>query len=182
MTDPLTPVGLDLRDFPYMPLDVVRLRDAEITVVSSGDGFRAAVLLWCSSWHQVPAASLPDDDRLLAVLAGYGRDLKGWAKVRAEALHGFIKCCDGRLYHPVIADKAIEADGKRRKQQRRTVAATVAAAEKKRNEVRNGQRNGIRNGSHDGVRYGLQEKGREGNKKEPSQEGTPLKGTLGVAQ
>ena len=28
---------------------------------------------------------------------------------RAAALHGFVKCADGRLYHPVVAEKAIAA-------------------------------------------------------------------------
>src|ERR1700730_8652907 len=112
MTKPLTPVDLDLRNFPYMPLDVIRLRDSDISLVSSGEEFRAAVLLWCSAWHQVPAASLPDDDRLLASLAGFGRDIEGWMRVKEVALRGFVRCEDGRLYHPVIADKALEADDK----------------------------------------------------------------------
>jgi hypothetical protein len=58
----------------------------------------------------VPAASLPDDDLILARLLGYGRDLKGWKKVRAAGgLRGWVKCSDGRLYHPVVAAKAQEA-------------------------------------------------------------------------
>lgn len=109
MNEPLTPPDCDLRDFPYMPLDVVRLRDSESAVISSGDEFRAAVLLWCAAWHQVPAASLPNDDRLLANLAGYGRDMKGWKRVRENALRGFVECSDGRIYHAVIAEKAREA-------------------------------------------------------------------------
>lgn len=92
-----------------MPLDVVRLRDSGIAVHASGDGFRAAVLLWCASWHQLPAGSLPDDDAILAQLAGYGRVVKEWKKVRNEAMRGWFKCSDGRLYHPVVVEKAIEA-------------------------------------------------------------------------
>lgn len=92
-----------------MPLDVVRLRDSDIAAVSSGDEFRCAVLLWCASWHQVPAASLPDDDIILAQLAGYGRVVKEWKKLRSGSLRGWVKCCDGRLYHPVVAEKANEA-------------------------------------------------------------------------
>ena len=106
---PLTPPGCDLRDFAFMPLDVVRLRDSDISAVSSGDEFRSAVLLWCASWHQVPAASLPDDDTVLSQLAGYGRVVKEWKKVRSGALRGWVKCSDGRLYHPVVAEKANEA-------------------------------------------------------------------------
>jgi hypothetical protein len=113
MTEPLTPPDLDLRDFDWMPLDVARLRDSDLSVLAPGDAFRAAVLLWCASWHQIPAASLPAEDRLLANLAGYGRDLKGWSSVRDDALRGFVKCSDGRLYHPVVAEKAIEAHAQR---------------------------------------------------------------------
>lgn len=77
MTEPLTPIDLDLRAFGFMPLEVVRLRDSDLAALATGDEFRGAVLLWCASWHQVPAASLPNDDRLLAKFAGFGRDLKG---------------------------------------------------------------------------------------------------------
>ncbi len=106
---PMTPPNCDLRDFPFMPLDVVRLRDSDITAISNGDEFRCAVLLWCASWHQVPAASIPDDDIVLSQFAGFGRVVKEWKKVREGALRGWIKCSDGRLYHPVVAEKACEA-------------------------------------------------------------------------
>jgi hypothetical protein len=106
---PLTPADCDLRDFQYMELDVRRLRDSEFAAGATGDGFRAGVLLWCAAWHQVPAASLPDNDTELANLAGYGRVVKEWRKVKAEAMNGFVKCSDGRLYHAVIAEKAVAA-------------------------------------------------------------------------
>ena len=130
LSAPLTPPDLDLRDFSYMPLDVVRLRDSDMTAIASGDGFRAAVLLWCAAWHQVPAASLPKDDRTLAHLAGFGRDLKSWMKVKADALRKFVECSDGRLYHPTIAEKAIEAADAKRKQRERTAAAREARLSK----------------------------------------------------
>lgn len=106
---PLTPADCDLRDFQYMELDVRRLRDSEFAAASSGEAFRAGVLLWCAAWHQVPAASLPDNDTELANLAGFGRVVKEWKKVRLEALNGFVLCADGRLYHAVIAEKAVAA-------------------------------------------------------------------------
>lgn len=106
---PLTPPNCDLRDFPFMPLDVVRLRDSDIAALSSGEEFRSAVLLWCASWHQIPAASLPNDDTILAQLAGFGRVAKEWKKVKDGALRGWILCGDNRLYHPVIAEKANDA-------------------------------------------------------------------------
>lgn len=132
---PLIGSDVDLRDFPYMPLDVVRLRDSETAILVSGDGFRAAVLLWCAAWHQIPAASLPDEDRTLAHLSGFGRDLQAWAQVKSEALRGFVKCSDGRLYHPTIAQKADEAWQSRIAFRKRTEAARRARAEKRTENV-----------------------------------------------
>lgn len=109
---PMTPAECDLRDFQYMELDVARLRDSKFVATPNAEAFRAGVLLWCAAWHQLPAASLPDDDVELANLAGYGRmpvSVREWRKVREEALTGFIKCSDGRLYHSVIAEKAVAA-------------------------------------------------------------------------
>ena len=79
---PLTPPDCDLRDFAFIPLDVARLRDSDLAIQVGAKEFRAAVLLWCAAWHQVPAASLPDDDKVLAALAGYGRVVAEWRKHR----------------------------------------------------------------------------------------------------
>lgn len=106
---PLTPFDCDLRDFQFMPLDVSRLRDSDLVALEDAEAFRAAVLLWGASWHQVPAASLPNDDRVLASLAGYGRVVKEWLRVKEGALRNFVECSDGRLYHPVVAEKARES-------------------------------------------------------------------------
>lgn len=145
--DPLTPHDLDLRDFDWMPLDVKRLRDSDLAVLAPGDAFRAAVLLWCAAWHQVPAASLPKEERLLANFAGYGRDMRGWGIVRDDALRGFIECSDGRLYHPVVAQKALEANEQRNAKRKRTEKATEARRGGRRNDQRDDQRD---DNTHDG--------------------------------
>ena len=112
-----------------MSLDVVRLRDSDIAALATGDEFRCAVLLWCASWHQVPAASLPDDDSILSKLAGFGRVVKAWQKVREGALRGWIKCSDGRLYHPTVAKKANEAWESKLVYRRRKEAERLRKAE-----------------------------------------------------
>jgi uncharacterized protein YdaU (DUF1376 family) len=119
---PLVPIEIDLRGMPFMPLDVNRLRDSQLSISASGDQFRAAVLLWCASWGQVPAGSLPDDDMAMASYAGYGRDIKGWRKVKEGAMRGFVLCDDGRWYHPVIAEKAMEAWDGRQEHRARSAA------------------------------------------------------------
>lgn len=106
---PMTPATCDLRDFAFMPLDVVRLFSSEFHATATDAEWRAGVTLWCKAWHQVPAASLPDNDVALARLAEFGRDLVSWEAVKAKALHGWVKSADGRLYHPVVAGRALEA-------------------------------------------------------------------------
>lgn len=109
LTEPLTPAKCDLRDFAFMPLDVARLRDSELASNETPQACWAAVQLWAASWHQVPAASIPNDDKWMAQQCGYGRVVKEWLAVKPGALRGWIECSDGRLYHPVVAEKAGEA-------------------------------------------------------------------------
>ena len=109
MTAPLTPADCDLRAMTFMPIDIIRLFGSEFHALSTDAEWRAGLTLWLKSWHQVPAASLPNDDIQLARHAELGRDLKTWKKVKAGALRGWVECEDGRLYHPVVADKALDA-------------------------------------------------------------------------
>ena len=106
LPEPLTPPDCDLRDFGFMPLDIVRLFGSRFHAIADDAEWRAGVTLWAKSFHQVPAASVPDDDVELCRLAELGRDMKQWKKVRAVATHGWVKCSDGRLYHPTVAEKA----------------------------------------------------------------------------
>jgi hypothetical protein len=108
---------------PYMPLDVNRMFNSDFYVLSSGDEFKAGLSLWGKAFLQMPAGSLPDDDRLLAHLSGAGT---AWKRVKEVALRGWIKCSDGRLYHRTVAEKAIEAWKARLERRARTEAARAA--------------------------------------------------------
>lgn len=132
LPEPLTLPDCDLRDFSFMPLDVLRLRDSDLAALPDAEAFRAAVLSWCVAWHQVPAGSLPDDDAALCRLLGYGRDIKGWLRLRAAgALRGYVQCSDGRIYHPVVAEKARDAWQAKIAQRERTAAAREARQRQK---------------------------------------------------
>ncbi|MCM2544901.1 DUF1376 domain-containing protein [Burkholderia glumae] len=112
LPNPLTPADAELRNFREMPLDVPRLLNSDLVHDESPEACWSALLLWCVSWHEVPAGSLPDNDDWLAKRAGYwhkGKLDPTWHDVRAGALHGWIKCSDGRLYHPVVAEKVNHA-------------------------------------------------------------------------
>lgn len=105
----LVPPDCDLRDFRFMPVDVERLRRSKAWLIAKRNpelGFYM-MNLWMVSWHELPAASLEDDDDVLADAAMC--DIKRWAKVKDTVLRGWVKGDDGRLYHPVVAEKARDA-------------------------------------------------------------------------
>ncbi len=118
---PLTDLSIDAAGIAGFILDTVRLLSSELVAVSTGDEFKAAVLLWSHAWQQKPPASLPDDERVLAHFSGLTGNLPKWRKVRHMAMRGFVKCSDGRWYHPVLAEDARRA-AKARQQRRDAIA------------------------------------------------------------
>jgi hypothetical protein len=106
---PLVPADCDLRGYEFMPLYGTHLFGSEFNARATDEAWRAALTLWWAAWNQCPAASLPNDDIALCRLADLGRDMKRWAKIKGDALHGFVECTDGRLYHRFLAPLAIEA-------------------------------------------------------------------------
>ena len=120
---PLTPPECDLRGMEWMPLHGHKLYGSDFDAIATDAEYRAANRLWWAAWQQqVPAASLPDDDRVLAHIAGYSRDPKGWAKIKEVSMHAFVKCSDGRLYHRFLAPEAIVAWDRRVKERDRKAA------------------------------------------------------------
>jgi len=125
---PLVPADVDLRSFEYMKIDVRRLLTSETWMLGTGDECKAALTLWLESWHQVPAGSLPDNEQMLAHLS----QCSTWKKSRTHALRGWVKCSDGRLYHPVIAEKVRDAWQYKLAQKARTEAARLARQQQRR--------------------------------------------------
>lgn len=119
LPDALVPADLDVRSIPGFILDVEKMENSEILAMSTGDQFKAAFRLWCKAWKQVPAGSLPNNELVLASWSGAG---PRWPKVRDMALHGFIACSDGRLYHPVLCADATRA-AKARQQRKDAIDA-----------------------------------------------------------
>lgn len=80
---------------------------SELVALSSLEVIGAALLLWSRAWKQMPAASLPDDERVIAAFAKL--PLPRFRKIRDEVLRGFVKCSDGRLYHRTLSAEATVA-------------------------------------------------------------------------
>ncbi|BCA57713.1 DUF1376 domain-containing protein [Sphingomonas sp. HMP6] len=184
---PLTPPDCDVQDFSYMPLHVARLRDSDLAAEETPEACWYAVLLWAASWHQIPAASLPDNETVLCKLVGLGRDLKTFRKNKAGMMRGYILCSDGRWYHPVVAERANISWESKLQQRWRTECARVKKANQ-RNDTSIPvpefdtfvleYRNGLSSGTLPIVPRDIASKGEgegegEGDKKEDSGAGAP---------
>ena len=106
---PMVPAKVDLTDFKFMPLEVARLRRSKAWLVCKRRPELAFYMLnlWTASWHERPAGSLEDDDDVLADAAMCPPER--WTEVKADALRGWVKCSDGRLYHSVVAEKVAKS-------------------------------------------------------------------------
>lgn len=106
---PLTPSNCCLAGYGYMPLEVDRLRKSRAWLVAKRQPHLAfyMVNLWTAAWKETPAASLENDDDVLADAAMC--DPEKWPDLREQVLRGFRLCSDGRLYHELIACRALEA-------------------------------------------------------------------------
>lgn len=118
--EPLVPADVDLRGLDYMPLFGNHLFGSRFNSTLDDSAWRAGVTLWWAAWNQQPAGSLPNDDPSLAQLSGIGREgMKTWRRVKEAALHGFVLCSDGRLYHPFLCKQVLVAWDKRMKERHR---------------------------------------------------------------
>jgi hypothetical protein len=104
--EPFVPANTDVSNLAGFMLNVEHLLASELVATGSPEECWAALMLWCRAWKQVPAGSLPNDDRVLASFSGTGRR---WSRVRAMALHGFELCNDGRLYHRFLCAEVLKA-------------------------------------------------------------------------
>lgn len=111
LPEPFTPSDCDLRDFPRMSLDIPRLFSSRFNAIASRNplAWMVGLKLWSRSWHQVPAASLPNDDAELCYLAELGFGVETFQEIRSIAMHGWVLANDGRLYHPFVAEMALSA-------------------------------------------------------------------------
>lgn len=131
LPQPLVPAEVDLRDFSWIPIEIHRLRRSKAWLICKRKPELAFYMLnlWTAAWHDTPAASLEDDDDVLADLAMC--DPLKWPKVREQVLRGWVKCSDGRLYHHIVADLARGAWEKKQAQRQRTEAARLAREQKR---------------------------------------------------
>ena len=121
---PLTAPDCDLRGYEFMPLFGQRLFGSHFYTLALQNPRAgiAAQKLWWEAWQQCPAGSLPADSVTLCRLADFGSDMKSWRRCEQIALHGFVLCSDGRMYHPLLCEAARQAYERRLRDRKRKAA------------------------------------------------------------
>lgn len=134
---PLTPADCDLRGLAWMPLNINALKGSKTWMRCKRDPSLAFYLinLWCAAWHELPAASLDDEDDFLCDVAQCSPRI--WPKVRDVLLSSWIRCSDGRIYHPYVATEALKSWELKQSHRARTEAATAARRAKFENVTNN---------------------------------------------
>jgi hypothetical protein len=101
--NPPVPATANMKHLSYMMVDVAVVREGEMA-----SKYPPEVCWWnmqarAAAWHQVPAGSLPNDERMLARLLGFGSDVNTFRTAkRLGCLTGFNPANDGRLYHEEV--------------------------------------------------------------------------------
>lgn len=180
--EPLVSAEVDISKLDGFMLDTRRVLSSELMALSTGEEFKAAFTLWCRAWQQQPAASLPNNPRILASFAGVSP--QRWQKIKEMALRGFVLCSDGRLYHRVLAQDANRAWEALKKRHDRTKAATDARKkgryddrhdprDEARNDDRHEQRGDERNVDRDDLRNEVPTVARDGTGRDVTKEKKP---------
>lgn len=87
-------------------IDTERIRQSDTWALAPAETRPWLLMLWMVAWEQTPCGSMPNDDVLIA--ARLGLTPKVFAKQRAVLMRGWWLAEDGRLYHPVIAERVAE--------------------------------------------------------------------------
>lgn len=123
---PLVPAEVSMSGNEWFPLYHHQLRKSRWWRSASDFARSRNVDLWCASFGEMPAGSLPDDDLELADAAGFGRDVAAFRSHKAELMAPWTLCSDGRWYHPTVCAVALdvwERTGERRRNGRSRMAA-----------------------------------------------------------
>ncbi len=104
---PPIPEHTNLQSMRWFKMDIMSLLNSDFVHKATHEELGAAFLLWTKSVHQLPAGSLPNDDVVLARMAGFDPRSKRWKKSRDMILYGWTLRSDGRLYHPTVADTVL---------------------------------------------------------------------------
>lgn len=132
-TDPLPeppyPANTRAKGFKF-DLDMEQIRASDTWALARAEQRPWLLMLWASSWEQIPCGSFADDDEIIAARIGMDPEqFKMWRKV---LLRNWVRHTDGRLYHSEITKLVQEMIAFRRKQSERKQAFREQKAKERR--------------------------------------------------
>lgn len=116
---PPYPADLEAKGWS-LDLDYEKIEQSDTWAIASAEQRPWLLMLWMVSWRQVPVASLPNDDRLIAARIGMAPAL--FTEWRSVLLSGWQLADDGRLYHKTLTQHALRMADKRSKDRARVAA------------------------------------------------------------
>ncbi len=108
LPDPLISEEIEL-NYPYFSTYAVEELGSPLMNATSAEEFRAAHRLKLWAWSRRPIGSLPNNDTILANLAGsaYFGSTDLWTEHKDSIMQEFILCKDNRWYHPRLVGCAM---------------------------------------------------------------------------
>jgi len=119
MIDPPYPADLEAKGW-CLDYDYERIEQSDTWAIATPEQRPWLLMLWLISWRQVPVASLPNDDRLIA--ARIGMPVQQFTDWREILLSGWQLATDGRMYHETLTQHALRMAEKRVKDRSRVAA------------------------------------------------------------
>jgi hypothetical protein len=114
--DPPYPSDIEAKGWS-LDLDYERIEQSDTWAIASSEQRPWLLMLWLVSWRQVPAASLPNNHKLIA--ARLGMPLEKFTEWADVLLSGWELATDGRLYHKTLTNHVLSMANKRNKDRAR---------------------------------------------------------------
>ncbi len=125
MIEPPYPADLEAKGWS-LDLDYEKIEQSDTWAIASPEQRPWLLMLWLMAWRQVPVASLPDNDRLIA--ARIGMPVEQFSAWKDILLSGWELANDGRLYHKTLTQHALRMAEKRGKDRARVAAFRAKSA------------------------------------------------------
>lgn len=110
-------------------LDYEQIEQSSTWALAGAEARPWLLMMWMTSWRQVPCGSLPDDPEVIAALIGMPP--KTWAKLSKIMLRGWTLADDGRLYHATVSARVLEMLDYRKKNAERVAKFKAAKREER---------------------------------------------------
>jgi hypothetical protein len=116
LIDPPYPAETKARGWRF-DLDYEQIEQSSTWALAGPEVKPWLLMMWFTAWKQVPCASIPADEEVIAAMIGMPAKL--WQKHSKVMLRGWAAASDGRMYHNVLTGRVREMLAKRRNESER---------------------------------------------------------------